>query len=223
MTQQRLSPARRAVLFLAILLPAAIAAAAESAPDQFDHYVVALSWSPEHCAERGASDAQQCGPGRQFGLVLHGLWPQHPRGYPSNCSRERLPASLKSQYSGLYPNQRLFDHEWQKHGTCSGLTPRDYLALSKTLRDRINPPAILREPRQPVRIETAELRRQFLMANPGLTQDGLAIFCREGGRFLREIHICFTRQGKPGACSPENLARSRKSCSQPQMLIRNVR
>ena len=59
----------------------------QSAPGQFDFYVLSLSWSPSFCAgaaERGARNANvQCGP-RPFSFVVHELWPQRLPGVLPN-------------------------------------------------------------------------------------------------------------------------------------------
>ena len=65
---------------------------ATAKPGLFDFYVLALSWSPEYCESSDAPDPQQCSLGRRLGFVLHGLWPQYNKGYPSDCSTVKLPA-----------------------------------------------------------------------------------------------------------------------------------
>src|SRR5262245_26202773 len=52
----------------------------------FDYYALSLSWSPTYCTSQvGQNDSQQCGPGRTYAFVVHGLWPQYERGWPENC------------------------------------------------------------------------------------------------------------------------------------------
>ncbi len=67
----------------------------------FDFYVLALSWSPEYCSSN--NDPQQCSIGRRLGFVLHGLWPQYNRGYPSDCSNAQLPTAVREQYVRYLP------------------------------------------------------------------------------------------------------------------------
>ena len=51
---------------------------------EFDYYVLALSWSPNWCAIEGdARNSPQCDEGEDHGWILHGLWPQFHRGWPS--------------------------------------------------------------------------------------------------------------------------------------------
>ena len=189
----------------------------------FDFYVLALSWSPDYCAVNGAGDPQQCGSGKRLGFVLHGLWPQNNRGYPSNCTSEKLPGAVKARYQGLYPSEALFTHEWEKHGTCSRLTPEQYLSLSKRLKESVAIPAEFRAPPQPIRVTTVQFKQALMAVNPNLGDSGLIVFCSGSGRFLREVFVCFTRDGKPTACSRELHTRAARSCGRPDFLVRNVR
>ncbi len=205
-----------------ILLVLCAAASVAQAAD-FDFYVLALTWSPDYCAASNTGDPQQCGSGKKLGFVLHGLWPQNDRGYPSNCTVEKLPGAVKARFPGLYPSDSLFTHEWEKHGTCSGLTPEQYLSLSKHLKESVVIPAEFKSPPQPVRVTTVHLKQALRAANANLQDSGIDIFCSGSGRFLREVFVCFTRDGKPTACSRELHARAARSCRRPDFLVRNVR
>jgi ribonuclease T2 len=211
---------------LAALLAAACALPAmarDDRPGVFDYYVMSLSWSPEYCAGRGGADPLQCASGRQLGFVLHGLWPQFERGYPDSCGRSRISDSLRDRYQSLYPSPKLLFHEWNKHGTCSGLAPQDYLALSARLRDSLKVPAAFARPQQPLRLTPGEFEAGFHKANPWLARDSVLPVCGSGGRFLREARVCFTRDGKSRSCSQESIAYSQKSCGQSSFLMKNVR
>ena len=96
----------------------------QNAPGQFDFYVLALSWSPSYCEaahERAPDRApdQQCA-GRPFSFVVHGLWPQYERGFPSFCQvpAPRLTRRIVGSMLDLMPSPRLIFHEWDRHGTC---------------------------------------------------------------------------------------------------------
>lgn len=192
-------------------------------PGVFDHYVLAMSWSPEYCAGRGGNDPVQCATGRQLGFVLHGLWPQHERGYPASCGRVKMPAHLRDQYEGIYASPKLLHHEWNKHGTCSGLAPQDYLALSAKLKDGLKIPAAFARPQQPVRVSPGQFEAEFHKANPWLAKDSVLPVCGSGGRFLREARVCYAKDGKSRSCSSEAIAYSQKSCGQSTFLMKNVK
>ena len=58
------------------------------------------------------------------------------------------------------------------------------------------------------------------MAGP----DNITVACADGGRFLREIYICINKQGTDAVpCSDEMQKRERRSCGQPDFLLRSVR
>lgn len=209
--------------FLAALLSALLAPAAHAAgtPGQFDYYVMALSWSPDYCAVR-PDDREQCS--RQYGFVLHGLWPQYQRGYPADCSRERFDEGMLQQFAGLYPSRKLYRHEWEKHGTCSGLGQAAYHQLAAGLKARLAVPAAYQAPVQPLRKTLPELKAELQAANPWLGPRALAVSCSGGGRFLKEIYLCTDKQGRQGRqCGDDVLASERRSCRQPDILVRSVR
>jgi ribonuclease T2 len=181
------------------------------------------SWSPDYCASNGGNDPQQCSLGKKLGFVLHGLWPQYDRGYPSDCSTVKLQENVKAQFPNLYPSEKLYDHEWEKHGTCSGLTPEGYLALSKKLRDSIAIPAPYKAPEQPIRVTSTRLKQDFVASNPSLSESSLAAYCSGSGRFLQELYVCFSTDGRPTSCSKEIHDKAAKSCGNPDFLVRNVR
>jgi len=200
-----------------------VAAQAKSGSASFDFYVLNLSWSPDYCASNSGDDPQQCSLGKKLGFVLHGLWPQYDRGYPSDCSTVKLQENVKAQFPNLYPSEKLYDHEWEKHGTCSGLTPEGYLALSKRLQDSIAIPAPYKAPEQPIRVTSTRLKQDFVASNPGLSESSLAAYCSGSGRFLQELYVCFSTDGRPTSCSKEIHDKAAKSCGNPDFLVRNVR
>ena len=196
---------------------------ATGTPGRFDNYVLVLSWSPDYCETNGDRDPQQCGSGKKLGFVLHGLWPQYVQGYPANCSSKPLLASVSAQFPGLYPSNRLYGHEWEKHGTCSGLTPQGYFKLSQTLKNTVAIPRAYQRPERPFRSTIAQLQQAFVQVNDEFQAEDVAPYCSGGGRFLQEVFFCYDKAGKPQACTLEVRRRSQRSCGQADFLVRNVR
>ena len=158
----------------------------------FDFYVLALSWSPAHCASKGSSaDPEQCNAPMPFRFIVHGLWPQYERGYPESCatggypSREQVRSVLD-----LTPSAGLLRYEWEKHGTCSGLPPADYFAVMRAASDKVIIPAQFsgdsRFALGPQAVESA-----FARANPGLSTRAMATVCYSG--LLTEVRICLDK------------------------------
>ncbi|MBL9007300.1 MAG: ribonuclease T2 [Myxococcales bacterium] len=191
-------------------------------PGQFDYYVLSLSWSPQFCATRGKQarpDDPQCGVGVAFGFVLHGLWPQYSaRGYPESCTVGTAPdATLVQRMLRIMPSPRLVQHEWQKHGTCSGLSPERYFAQAESLFSGLRIPARYQHPGEPVATTVAELRQELMQENPSLLPDSIAVYCR--GPMLREVRICYSKDFRPQSCS----ATVRDGCPRTGITVLPVR
>lgn len=191
---------RRLILVLAAALLAGTGDVAAQAgrgggdvPGEFDFYVLALSWSPGFCdAAGGRRDARQCEPGRRLGFVVHGLWPQYDRGYPSRCGADRfIPRDALAEADGVYPDERLARYEWREHGTCSGLGPREFFRAAREARDKVRVPDALTALDRDGETTPQAIERAFSEANPGLRSDMMSVQCRRGA--LQEVRICLSR------------------------------
>lgn len=111
-------------------------------------YVFAYSWQPEFCYDEpypGCDDPETYW---ETHFTVHGLWPQYTEGgYPADCSTEALNTTVfdvigMDTMTEYWPNVQdeeyesdgdinpeyysFWEHEWSKHGTCSGLSQYDY-------------------------------------------------------------------------------------------------
>lgn len=164
-------------------------------PGKFDHYVLALSWSPGFCEREGRrKQRSQCDAGRGMGFVVHGLWPQYANnGYPSECApAPRFPSRTALQVAqGVFPDEGLARHEWRIHGTCSGNTAVDYYRDVRRSREAVIIPDVYRNVSSVFRSNVMELKRAFVAANPRLRADMMDVSCARGA--LQEIYICFSK------------------------------
>ena len=113
----------------------------------FDFYVLSLSWSPGFCENDGAQRRAQCAPGAGKGFVVHGLWPQYERGFPSDCDGPVSPSRIALAHAeGVFPDEGLARHEWRKHGRCSGRSPSDYFADVRRARESVTIPTPFAHP-----------------------------------------------------------------------------
>lgn len=211
----------RAVLLGALLAALGpVAAGAQGTgdrPGDFDFYVLALSWSPTYCeTARDRRDEGQCRPGRGLGFVVHGLWPQYTRGYPSNCSSvERAPTRQAMETAGeVFPSEGLARYQWRKHGTCSGLDPTSYFRAAKQAREAVTIPEAFRTPNDDTRAAPIEIARQFVLANRGLRPDMMAVACNRGQ--LQEVRICFSKDLRGFTPCPEV---ARQNCRAGEVAI----
>ena len=177
-------------------------AAHPAGAEDFDFYVLSLSWSPSWCAanDRDGSTAQ-CDGGRPYTFIAHGLWPQNERGWPEYCpSREpeRVPQALAESFRDIIPSAGLAGHEWRKHGTCSGLAQRVYFETLRAAYRKVKLPPVIFDGHLSRRFATDQIEALFVRANPGLKPDSMAVTCK-GGQ-LSEIRICMTKSLAFRAC-----------------------
>jgi ribonuclease T2 len=168
----------------------------------FDFYVLALSWSPTYCQNDQARkrDAAQCEGSRPYAFVVHGLWPQFERGYPRACRSEKSrPSQSQTQAMlDIMPSERLVQHQWNQHGTCSGLSAKDYLTVTRAARARVTVPEAYTTARDWQRVSVRDVEANFMASNQGLGGDGIAVTRR--GNLLSEVRICLTRDLAPRPC-----------------------
>ncbi|WP_163848588.1 ribonuclease T2 family protein [Pseudooceanicola aestuarii] len=217
----RLIPAlRRLCLVPALVLASALPLRAEGEiAGEFDYYVLALSWSPTWCTLEGrARNSPQCDPGQRFGWVLHGLWPQHERGWPSHCRTAERPPSrqMTAAMADIMGAPGAAWYQWKKHGTCAGLAAPDYFRLARLAYDRMNRPALLREIGRDVRLPATVIEDAFLEANPELDADMITITCRDSR--IQEARICLTRDLEPRRCGAD----TRRDCTRRDALFEAI-
>lgn len=188
-------------------------AAPQVAGAGYDYFVMALSWSPTYCLAN-PGEREQCG-GRGHGFILHGLWPQYERGGgPQQCHHQRTPdAATVERALAFMPSRRLVHHEWRAHGTCSGLDPTGYFALSDRAFASIDVPPPLQPPAAARRMRTAELRAMLRAANPGLGDDMLSLHCADDR--LAEVRVCLDLALEPRRCGK----RMRDDCPQSRPIM----
>jgi ribonuclease T2 len=173
------------------------------AAQSFDYYVLSLSWSPLYCSDpqRAARDRTQCGEGRRYAFVTHGLWPNNIRPpHPKNCGSARpVPRSLVDRMLSIMPSPGLIQHEWRSHGTCSGLSVDDYFAKIRAAYELVRIPHRYQSPSRDLVVPANTLRQDFRQANPQIPADAIRFDCT--GRNLREVRVCLTRDLKPRPCA----------------------
>ncbi|HXQ83113.1 MAG TPA: ribonuclease T2 [Xanthobacteraceae bacterium] len=195
----------------------------QDAPGQFDFYVLSLSWSPSFCAEaaernRERSAGPQCGP-RPYSFVVHGLWPQYDKGFPEYCKvpAPRLYRGIVSSMLDLMPAPHLIFNEWDKHGTCSGLSPQAYFDTVRKARAAVKIPPEYIDLKQLLSVTPGAAADAFIKANPGLTAGAMAIGCDK--KRLTEVRLCLTKDLQFHDC----VEIAKRSCRRDQLLMPPVR
>jgi ribonuclease T2 len=194
--------------------------ARQNQPGEFDFYVLSLSWSPSFCDSAGERAKQQaeCGE-RPYSFVVHGLWPQYEKGFPEYCQvpSPRLDRNIISAMLDLMPAPRLIFHEWDRHGTCSGLAPRAYFETLRKARAIVKIPPEFLEVKSELTVTPDAVEEAFTKANPGLSRGAIAVGC--DAKRLREIRICMTRDLGFRDCAEVE----RRSCRRDKLVMPPVR
>ena len=159
--------------------------------NNFDFYVLALSWSPSYCLGDGANGrgGSQCRIGARHGFVVHGLWPQYEHGFPRNCPAiHSAPSSgIVSSMQDIMPSRRLVEIAWARHGTCSGLSVPEYFALLRRAYNNIKMPVIENQHRK----NAGAIEQSFIAINPNLNIRRIAVIERSGR--ISEVRICVNK------------------------------
>jgi len=205
----------RGVLLATLLLSAgcsdeqAGAGGVPPAGSGYDFLVLSLSWSPTYCLTEGErANRSQCASDERHTFVVHGLWPQFERGWPEFCDSrepERVPEALVREVIDIMPSAGLIGHQWRKHGSCTGLSQRDYFALVRAARERVGVPERFENLSRRATIAPGAVEAAFIDANAGLPDDGIAVTCND--RFVSEVRICLTKALEFRSC-PEVDARA---------------
>jgi ribonuclease T2 len=130
--------------------------------------------------------------------VVHGLWPQDANGdYPEHCSDAPGPANPQAD-TDIIPTVSLVEHEWQTHGTCSGLAADDYFAQIHKAFAAVKLPSNIGQGSDPDGVTPDALLARFATANPGYPPGSFALSC--GNNRLTAVEICLTKDLRPETC-----------------------
>lgn len=188
-------------LVLAIFYFATLEMSDKQTPVDFDLYIMSMSFQPEFCHKH--EDYSGCQAPHKFWqshLTIHGMWPEYEDGtWPSFCTKEELDsaaiAPLLPRMEEYWPNVKaleptalhFFDfwkHEWSKHGTCSGLTQKQY--FDAALRHFVETPSIVGD-----NYGGTVKKTDLLAAYSSIEEDnGDVILACQGKQWLSEVRIC---------------------------------
>ena len=126
-------------------------------------------------------------------FVVHGLWPQFEHGFPEFCQvpAPKLDRNVVGSMLDIMPAPRLIFQQWEKHGTCSGLTPNAYFETVRKVRATVKIPPEFMQLTEMLTVTPDEVEEAFVKANPGLSRDAVAVTC--DSRRLSEVRVCIGR------------------------------
>ena len=165
-----------------------------------DYYMLVLSWSPGFCETQREKYGRnlpysfrfQCGADRNFGWVVHGLWPQNANArsaseHPRFCRGDlpALPQNIIKPYLTMSPSAELLQGEWEKHGSCAFDSAEKYFAKEQDLFTSLHLPL--------QNLNRNELFRWLKQHNPQLKNAYL-------NASRNEIFICYDKRWQVMNC-----------------------
>jgi ribonuclease T2 len=110
----------------------------------------------------------------------------------------------------------LAQHQWRKHGSCSGLTPVEYFSRMRQLTATLQIPAPLRTVGPSSDWTLRQFEAAWQQANPQLDGARLAVRCKSG--WLYELLFCFDDAGQLTRCP----SGTRDSCPRERFGVRGT-
>ena len=176
----------------------------------FDYYLMTLSWAPEFCTVTPkAKSSDECNPKKQMGLVVHGLWPQYDSGkWPESCANTpQVPSDLVDRMLPIMPGEPLIQHEWAKHGTCSGLSMQDYFGAIEKFYNGLRLPPDFKKPTEAAQTSPGAIAGKFATANDA-PKAAFRVSCPKNE--FSAVQVCLGKDMKYIAC-PDTVKTCRAS------------
>jgi ribonuclease T2 len=89
------------------------------------------------------------------------------------------------------PSPQLIFHEWDRHGTCSGLSQHAYFEAVRKARAVIKIPAEFIELDKPITVKPDDVAEAFVKANAGMSRNAIAVAC--DSKRLSEVRVCLNK------------------------------
>jgi ribonuclease T2 len=172
----------------------------EASAGQFDYYLLSLSWAPNYCASHLGDHSAECRIGGHNAFVLHGLWPQSSSGPPPmSCSNgSPVAAATVDHMMNFMPSRSLIQHEWQKHGTCTGLSAQDYFDQAEQAFTHVQVPAEYRSLNHEQQFNVSDLEKHFAEANHA-PSEAFRVSCHSGD--LVSMQVCVDKNLQYRSCT----------------------
>jgi len=199
---------------LLLVAPFAEAKKKHHKPPEFDYYLLSLSWAPNFCASHPSDHSSECTAGNHTAFVLHGLWPQSNSGAPPMSCAPASPVAkdIVDHMLQFIPTRNLIQHEWEKHGTCSGLQAADYFAKLEQAFKSVQVPHDYPDLKQNQKFSVEDVESSFATTNHA-PKDAFRISCHAGD--LVGLEVCLNKDLKYQACT-----QTVRECPSSQVLMR---
>jgi ribonuclease T2 len=168
-------------------------------------YTLVINLTPAVCAINPTLQRlRQCQEG--FSLTVSSLRPELSSGRQNeNCSQDsaELPPLQERIVERVMPDEQLRDSDWQRTGSCTGMSARNYFRTIANYAGRLRVPPEFNPDREMV-VRNQELLNKLMELNPGLPMQGLQLRCSQTAKFdlpiLTQVRVCYSPQGQYVTC-----------------------
>jgi ribonuclease T2 len=167
-------------------------------------YTLIIRLTPAACAlDPELQKLRQCQDG--FTLTISSLQAERIGKRLENCSRDQTNLSPLQErvVERVMPDKALRDEDWQKNGSCTGMTPTVYFRTIATYAQRLKIPSELASPRDTV-LAKSHIISRLEQLNPGLTEKSILLRCTPDAShelpILTELRSCYNTSGQYDAC-----------------------
>ena len=91
----------------------------------------------------------------------------------------------------------MIQHEWAKHGTCSGLSTKDYFAAIEKLYTGLNVPDDFKKPADTESTSPGDIESKFASAN-NASKEAFRVSCPQNE--FSAVEICLSKELQYLAC-----------------------
>lgn len=158
------------------------------------YYVLALSWSPKYCKNNKKPSMQCKRQAKPYRFILHGLWPSLDK----TCTKEKLNENVINSALPFIPSVKLINHEWEKHGRCSGYNPKQYFDLSVKAFEAIKIPPFFNNIAANKIKKVKDIKKLFLQENPKLSYDSIRVI--NINKEFSELRVCLDKSLQATNC-----------------------
>ncbi len=182
-----------------------LTARAEETAEPAHYYTLTISLAPAFCQlhpER--RDMRQCQEG--YSVIVHGLAPEREDGKAAeNCSKAppALSPVQERVLERLMPDDPLRVNEWQRHGSCTGMSAQDYFRMLMAYANKLKLPEQLNKEGSDQVLDRNLLVTEIMRMNNGLPTKGIYLRCTRKNDempMLTEVRVCYKPNGQFTEC-----------------------
>ncbi|BBN01580.1 ribonuclease T2 [Marchantia polymorpha subsp. ruderalis] len=200
------------MLVLGLVFALALVSRSSAQLVDFDYYYFVVQWPGSYCDLQKACCYPLTGkPAANFSI--HGLWPEFLDGtWPQDCDtsqtfdleqvRDLVPELNKYWGTLTCPSSdstKFWKHEWEKHGTCTGLTQHEFFSKTLALMKSINLGAALEKanivPSDTATYNVTQVQSALACAIEEHTPGVECNIAKSGNNQLYQVYVCVDKDG----------------------------